>query len=343
MATGTIALKPFASNGWDLSVAHQDACKMGVLAGMGVISGFHAWSSPYIPYNSESGAIAPGYFDACLADRIIPIPALIEFGIVSQMKTKPLILWNTHSHSVTLSTLTNTASGVTSSFGVGGIISAYLDISSTITAALEGAAIIDGRLLYLFNTGQLSRTTITGMRGLIFVYPPLVNTYEETDSFSTNTFTALDGTELRESYVSIAKKTFRYQFKSETDEQFAEVQNKIEAASRVPIIHPIWSSVASLTQATSGIVTIYVDTVSTDFQVGDYLIFYVSETSFDVKQILVAGSGQVTVNSATETTFASGTTVYPARISYLSRSTAFTPEYEYLGAWTEFEIEAVEA
>lgn len=312
---------------------------VGVLVSGALAGGSHSSNAPHMGVDNAPGSMVAGFWKLCLADRILAKPLRVQFGVVSQPTQKTVSLWNTHAFNVTLMSSGITAHGVTSDMPVNSVLGAMLDRDVALTAALEGAAQINGVLEMLWSSGHVTNIIIEGLRGLVFAYRPDEG-YEELDEFSTNIFDSLNGSEYRESYISVAKKNFAYTVRAVSEQQFAEIQNKLHAAARVPLIQPVWSSETKLLQPTTGIPTIYINTVESDFQAGDILLFYVSETIFDVRQITAVNSGNITLATAPEINFPAGTMVLPARICYLASSTQYSLLYNHMGAWTKFDIKA---
>lgn len=307
-----------------------------------VAAGARTFQPPYNAPGSKSGSHIAGYWDSILKDNILAMPGAIDFGVISQTMQLSLLLWNTHDHTVTLQLLTIEPQGLSSNFNASDTIGAMLDRLVYITALLEGDAIISGRIIFTFDTAQVVSILASGLRGLLFLYRPLAGTYEETDMFADNIFTSLNGSEVREKYATVAKKAFKYALRVDSAEQFNEAQNKIHAAAKVPVFQPIWSCESFLTQTYSGGVTVRLDTALADMQAGDLLILYQSETFFDVQKISAVGTGQVTIEVASTLTFPAGTLALPARAAYMAQSIKSAPEYAHMGAWTKYDISAVE-
>lgn len=339
MITSVTAPPPVIHAGYPMpTTTHTPANYSGVLASVG-FTGSVARSTPFVAGNARAGAELRGYFSECLANKIIPIPPSINFGIVAQQTSKTTLLWNTFPGTVTLQSISGMA-GIETNAKPLDTIGSMLDVTLAITALLQGSSTIDGTIHLTYDLAPVA-IRVLGLRGLIFLYRPFEG-YEETDSFSTNVFTAFNGAELRESYLNVGKKGFKYRIMAESHNQFAEIQHKVHAAAKAPIFQPVWSSEAVLTQASGTGTTIYLNTMLTDFQPMDLIVFYQSEASFDVRRVISVGSGQLTIDLATTVSFPAGTLCMPVRACYMQAQIPYAPRYEEMGRYTEFEIGAEE-
>lgn len=275
---------------------------------------------------SVSGAVEPATFVKDYYDRIHVIPASIPLGNVANRVDRQFSIWNAYRTSKTLTGIN--ASGIEgiSLSGIPATPAVFGPLQySTYTAQIstDGPASINAAYQFVFSSGDQPSISFTGNRVLLFPYPPNWSSpFTETIEWKSDVLRAWDGTEQRRACRVIPRRSFEYQFFTK-GRATAKLESLLWGWHTRSFALPVWSDKTSLTSGVSvGTQTLPMLTDTYSFRAGDFAVIYQDEDTYEVVQIDSFTSSQINTKYPIQSSWPSGTVVYPVVVARLPTSVA---------------------
>jgi hypothetical protein len=174
-----------------------------------------------------------------------------------------------------------------------------LDIGTAYTFTFEGQSII----VMFFGT----RLAIFKVQDVVFKQLPQME-YAEGEILQTDIFTAQNGKETRQSLIEKAKKYVEYKIIAKTNAEAIELQEAVTRAMKTFCYQPLWFSRTIIKENARDTITVKVDTVGFDFELGGMVmiqradgayifasIYQMSDTTISFERIIDVDAGWMIV------------------------------------------------
>jgi len=190
----------------------------------------------------------------------------------------------------------------------------------TVTIPKEGSANIASSIDFTFDTGEQRSVIITGIRMIVFYFPPQV-TVKESYEFATDIITPRDGigSEQRISYRQIPRQSFVVNVPLKT----AKEQNRFDAAmfgwAKRYFGFPIRTEKENHSETINqDDLVINVDTTFADFRDESYALIFKSIDEFEAVKIDTVAADSLTLESAVVASYTGNKWIAPLRITQVT-------------------------
>jgi hypothetical protein len=143
-----------------------------------------------------------------------------------------------------------------------------LNIEATYTFAFEGQTII----VAFFG----ERLAIFEIQDVVFKTLPQME-YAEGETLQTDIFTAQNGRETRAALMEKAKRYVEYKITPQTNKDVIELQEAVTRAMKTFCYQPLWFSATTIKAAATDTITVQVDTIGLDFELGGMVMIQRSD------------------------------------------------------------------
>ena len=255
--------------------------------------------------------------------RVHVTPATLAFGPVLSELVDTFIVWNAWFDAINCTLITETGGD---EFELSGSEDPYelkaLEYTTyTVTIPKEGSADISSSIEFTFITGEERTVIITGIRMIVFYFPPQV-TIKESYEWATDVMAARDGGEQRMSFRQIPRQGFVFDVPLPT----SKIQNRFNAAmhgwSKRYFGCPVWAEkVLHTSDINATDMSITVDTTFADFRDESYALVFKDIDHFEAVKIDTKNDTTLTLESAVVATYTGNKWIIPLRIAQVSGMT----------------------
>jgi hypothetical protein len=288
------------------------------------------------PFRTDRGILIEGFYDLFWKDRVHIIDSSFDAGNVLSAVTNSFEIYNSGTrlgqHSRRQVTIISdlTSQGITITTG-NTTVPFYLGLGQSevyeYLISSDGVATISGSYDFTWNHGVVLQHFITGSRLLLFTFDPQEG-YRETFEWRTDIIEKAGGSEQRISVRNIPRLVINHEFLFDDPETIIEFQNILYTRLPNRLGLPYWRDFVTLNAAvTAGDVVLSVSTTTNrDFRVGLNVALYDRDTnSFEVGEIAVVNTNQITLQAPLLQSWAAGVEVLPVLIAFVS--TPYTQEH----------------
>jgi hypothetical protein len=229
--------------------------------------------------------------------RIYITPKELLLGFVTSEQTRIVEIYNAFFSNITLNNITavNGDGILLESIAVNDVINPLAADLFTVRITSAANLKIDADFTFTYDLGSVN-LSITGVKTIPFFYPPKVEFTEKRDWLTDVINTKKN--EQRFALRNSARLTvdYNYVFLKEEDFRSAMMQgwNFVQYAVAVP--H--WSNVVPLSNLTSGMTTITIDTTSLELLINQSVVFYETPTDFEMAEIQSFTDNSITLKHA---------------------------------------------
>lgn len=271
-----------------------------------------------------SGFKQQTYFDD-FYERIHVIPAGASAGNVVTPKEVPVLFWNGHLSSRTLSAITFTdASGVTvDSEPLPWVMMPLREYTFVFTFAALGEATVNGSALFDFNgTADDKIVPVTAQRvAACILRPDWTRGVLERLEWLTDVITAYDGSEQRIVLRRLPRRSFEFDYVAIGAAERRRFENMLFAWGSMPWAVPIWTDGTNLqAPLNAGALSIPIETTTSDYVAGGIAIIIGQDGDHEVVGVLSVNPSNIMLDAPTRLAWDAGTSVYPARLGVMDTS-----------------------
>lgn len=274
-----------------------------------------------------SGTYLPRYYDHFYF-RFHLVPNTLNLGNLSDAQSREVSLWNYYKEPKTITSFSLTGStGVsvtapgTPPFEVRG----KKELKYTFSIAREGEPTISSLASWEIGPSESYDLRIIGNRTVLIPFAPNWQAgIAETLEWRTVIIRHRSGKENRSSYRLKPRRTFAYQLQLK-DTQLARLENMLWGWHGNVFTFPVWTETSNMSAtAVSGSTTIFCDTQYSGFRAGDSVLFYESDTNYEMAQISEVFSDRIIITDPTESTWPQGTKVVPTNTGRVETSVSYS-------------------
>jgi hypothetical protein len=270
-----------------------------------------------LPYVTTSGGTVDSYFDDYY-NRIFFTPGSLDFGAITETASQTIQVWSAYyKQSVTLNSLTyDLAAGLSLTGGDAPLVFTPLQQRSfTVTASVNGPALLDENLVFTFNLPWVYELPVTGNRAQMWMFgpnwPPSGQSYQISYSFLTEIIASRSGREQRIALRQSPRKSLNHQCLLNGDE-FRAYKDLMWYWQHRSFITPELTRFADSPYGMAADATEMVfDSVPSWMIAGVALVLqYLSAR--EIRTVESVAAGLVTFKTSSATEWPTGTRLYPA-------------------------------
>lgn len=132
-----------------------------------LIAQYPVSTTPVLLTGAVSGNFGNDFFDYFSFD-----PVRLDAGFINATSTFTVKLWNRNPYAVEITSITGIPEGVSLSLDVGDAFDRYQERTFAITVDRNGAAVLNGNIVFVFDDGRSAGLIITGFRARLWPYSP---------------------------------------------------------------------------------------------------------------------------------------------------------------------------
>ena len=272
-----------------------------------------------LPYDTVTGGMVASYFDDYY-NRIFIEPASIDFGAITDNVSQAISVWNAYYRqtvtleSIGIDTFTGLAIGGISLPAVFNPLEAKV---MTLNASLNGSAVIDTTLDWLFDAPFFFQMPVKGTRARLWNFspnwPPAGQTYRISYEFLTEILMSRSGREQRIALRQNPRKALSHNVMLSA-EGFREFKDLMWSwQTRGFILPELTRYVDSTVDAIGGDVSVELDEVPS-WIVSGTLLQMVNLGQREVREVASTTFSQVTFTSPSAKVWPAGSRIYPALV-----------------------------
>jgi hypothetical protein len=265
--------------------------------------------------HSLTAYVQPTWADY-LFGNILLVPPRLDLGNILSSQQRAVEIANLYLTSRSWTAAVNAIAGLTLNNlpTFPDTIRAFGSFVLQIGIAADGPASISGSVELDFDVVTLF-LPVTGKRIVLWQFapvPPII----ETPEWKTDVLEAWDGTEQRMGLRAAPRQRIAM-----THTKFDAIEGRIRALAfdwlARPFAVPIWWEARGLTSsAAPGDTTIYVPTDSADFEVGNLVMIYTSDSIYEAFELATINPSSLVLTAQIANAYPGGTLVMPMRTAY---------------------------
>jgi len=278
---------------------------------------------PFALYGTVA-ASSPGFFEANRSGGLIPtiesdwynrihlVPGRFDLGNLLQGENRDFLLWNSYFITKTLGSVVATGADGITLFGQPAPPFAYDPLEYrvlSVAVSLDGPIGVDANFLFDWSDAEDVTLFITGTRALIFAFEPQFP-LTETLTWKTDILESYGGFEQRVRVRPLPRQAMRMDVLLSDINLQQRLRNLMFSAAGRAVGLPVWwDMVPLLKPAAASNTSIFVDTDTSNFQSGSFVILWRSALDFEAAQVLAVNPGSLDLALPLDGAHPAGSTV----------------------------------